>query len=935
MMNKATAVSVVKVSTGALASRRVHYVFALAIVTWTLDLITCLVLLPDAIDHTEWPTYQQSPAYTESILLWSTVVTLSAQTLCVLILCTWVYRYEHVFSPTCSRIWNAMGVTAHSVPWGADLVQATSLVASLFLLTFPRAELLAVTLAKCVVQTLFLGRRLFPLWQWRQGERDCLQYVQVQPSGVHRIDRKNFWHYAQLIGSVAFWVAVVLFVAFALQYQETFATAPQLYSTAQLRFMRVPPNDTFAAKWAADTQRALGTRALGIEKRVVLVVVDGLRHDQVERNADLARILREPQRAADMHVGQLKVGIPTMSVPNWLAMLTGALAEVHGLHGNVFSRETEYDSVFSRLAQADTYSALKGSEYMRGLSAHPFFAALVRTHLPRLQGDGTSPDASSYEMVKRNQPLGDLVDLHLSSAEMTMAPWYMMGQAGAPDGDNDIDTDYWRLQTALQAINETTDPYRLFLLHFSNVDTQGHARGCPPDEAASAYGHAVSNVARFLRKLLDASDAHPTLADKTVVIITSDHGHVLAGGHGGAYADELLRVPFVVYQRGGNLASVETVANMSVVDVAPCVAALLSVPVPRQASGIPPPVCTIGDREQTVWRDLFEAKQARLNSFLVDSRYTSAQWRQFARRTPALVAEPDTATTTADEYRQLVRDLEALYEQRRSFWLGFAQARNIVLSALLAACLLMFVMIRVERYTLASFLWLDEPIPPRITAEYVAMHASAKRMAHVLVVLYLLLEWGILRAVYWAVWRYDTWDMTVLHDPAAIKRFALLALALGTLLQFLLVRFAQCSSVRWLRALELQPSDKLTCTAVATAVHTDWWRWFFIETTVAHNRSTSRGAFLYIYLLRVHTFVDAVRIWCVLITLQGVYSFVLAPFVFTNWVITPATWTWRFWVASTGFMCLPLLFASVYQLRSTSYANRKSVPRDHHAPFPV
>ena len=117
------------------------------------------------------------------------------------------------------------------------------------------------------------------------------------------------------------------------------------------------------------------------------------------------------------------------------------------------------------------------------------------------------------------------------------------------EGHTDDRTDRHRALIARQALNETRDPYRFFLVHFANIDTQAHYYGVDKRyNAADSYQHAVTHSAEYIESILDVTDAHP-LADRTIVIITSDHGEVDAGGHGGS-DDALTLIPFIVYRKG-------------------------------------------------------------------------------------------------------------------------------------------------------------------------------------------------------------------------------------------------------------------------------------------------------------------------------------------------------------------------------------------------
>ena len=83
--------------------------------------------------------------------------------------------------------------------------------------------------------------------------------------------------------------------------------------------------------------------------------------------------------------------IPSMSVPNWLSIITGVRPENHGVLGNMFVPETNFDSIFRVVKHYDDLyiRANNGQRLMRGLTGSTWFANIVKTQLDTLNGDGT------------------------------------------------------------------------------------------------------------------------------------------------------------------------------------------------------------------------------------------------------------------------------------------------------------------------------------------------------------------------------------------------------------------------------------------------------------------------------------------------------------------------------------------------------------------
>lgn len=112
---------------------------------------------------------------------------------------------------------------------------------------------------------------------------------------------------------------------------------------------------------------------------------------------------------------------------------------------------------------------------------------------------------------------------------------------------------------------------RFLFLHLPDVDEAGHDFG----GTSTRYEQTVARVDADLRRLVEG------LQDgKTAFVIVSDHGHIDSGGHGG-WEPDVVRVPCVMAGAGVRIAS----GDAALEDVAPTVAVLSGLPVPRLATG--------------------------------------------------------------------------------------------------------------------------------------------------------------------------------------------------------------------------------------------------------------------------------------------------------------------------------------------------------------
>jgi len=107
-------------------------------------------------------------------------------------------------------------------------------------------------------------------------------------------------------------------------------------------------------------------------------------------------------------------------------------------------------------------------------------------------------------------------------------------------------------------------------------------------ELRDLYKAEVSYCDRWIGDLLRAID-RLHLAERTVVILTADHGEAFwehgKRGHGWLISDEVLRVPLIIRAPGGISAGRRVERPVRLLDVAPTVLELLGVPVPEQFHG--------------------------------------------------------------------------------------------------------------------------------------------------------------------------------------------------------------------------------------------------------------------------------------------------------------------------------------------------------------
>ncbi|MDX2527128.1 alkaline phosphatase family protein [Streptomyces europaeiscabiei] len=219
----------------------------------------------------------------------------------------------------------------------------------------------------------------------------------------------------------------------------------------------------------------------------------------------------------------------TDSGPGWSSVLTGVWPDRHGVTGNDFT----------------------GADYSR----YPDFLSRAVTARPALR---TAAVVSWPELVHRG----------------TLGP--AIGQRVPYDGESDGYESADRLVagTALRWLTED-DPDVVFV-YFGATDEAGHATG----PLGPAYDRALLAQDAHLGRLLDAVGSRrsdPVRADEHwTVLVTTDHGHLDTGGHGGDTRAE--REVFVVLAEPGTPGGTR-LATPRLVDIAPTVLDRLGIPV--------------------------------------------------------------------------------------------------------------------------------------------------------------------------------------------------------------------------------------------------------------------------------------------------------------------------------------------------------------------
>lgn len=250
--------------------------------------------------------------------------------------------------------------------------------------------------------------------------------------------------------------------------------------------------------------------------RVVLVIVDGLREDAA-RTMNTLNTLQEYGSDFVLETPQ-----PSLSYPDWTAILTGAPHHVTGVTTNWWEGPVRVPTILDTALSAGIKTVVVGPTDFVELYGVDAADGSSLMDWPKPDAGGVLPYLSA-----------DLIDDALSLVEVH-------------------------------------DP-AFVLIHLPDTDEAAHRFGGDSDEYRQTVLQVDSDLARLVTALQD---------EPTTFVITADHGHIDTGGHGG-WEPESIRVRAVLGGPGVALSEGEG----RLVQIAPTVSALMGLEPPAYSYG--------------------------------------------------------------------------------------------------------------------------------------------------------------------------------------------------------------------------------------------------------------------------------------------------------------------------------------------------------------
>jgi len=272
--------------------------------------------------------------------------------------------------------------------------------------------------------------------------------------------------------------------------------------------------------------------------RLVLVVVDALRED-ASRRMPVLNALRA--QGADFVAW---TGEPSLSLPGWTVIASGAPQEVSGVTTNWYRGPVQVDTIFAAAKRVGIRTAVAGTPGWRELFG------------PWIDDARIVPDPK----------YGDVEGLYRTDAVIAEA-----------------------------AIDLLRTPARLIVVHFPGPDVAGHSFGA----ASSVYAEAVRRVDEHIGRISQA------IGQQTVLLVTADHGQIDRGGHGG-WEPVVKRIPLVL--TGEGVRSAVKGPEVRQMDIAPTISILLGLPIPAHSYGRPLVEALEGDLQPAVKRWIDQQK---------------------------------------------------------------------------------------------------------------------------------------------------------------------------------------------------------------------------------------------------------------------------------------------------------------------------------------
>ncbi|MEV4896920.1 alkaline phosphatase family protein [Nonomuraea sp. NPDC055795] len=218
-----------------------------------------------------------------------------------------------------------------------------------------------------------------------------------------------------------------------------------------------------------------------------------------------------------VRLGERAIASRTDSGPGWSSIATGVWPDKHGVVDNSFTAPdfTKYPDFLTRAKRADPSLTTSALFSWAALAEHGAFGEKIDTRVVL--------DGFAITFTEGDRQIADAAERHFAEQ--------------APD---------------------------LAFVYFGDTDEVAHRLGphCPE------YADALHTQDNYLGRVLTSIKNRPSYpGERWTILVTTDHGHLDEGGHGGVSPEE--RTTFVIAARLGENLGGRTLPEARLVDIAP------------------------------------------------------------------------------------------------------------------------------------------------------------------------------------------------------------------------------------------------------------------------------------------------------------------------------------------------------------------------------
>ncbi|KAL0234956.1 hypothetical protein GEMRC1_001538 [Eukaryota sp. GEM-RC1] len=673
-------------------------------------------------------------------------------------------------------------------------------------------------------------------------------------------------------------IFLLVFATFFAEFVKIFSFQGHFFTDTQLDQLN-DYSELIENYWPANTTDQPIWRAHE-DNKVLVFIVDGLRFDYFDHiNDHMSKFFKSDLFKKDGKIFSAECNDPSFSVPNWMTLMTGSPPELTGVLGNLMIPDTGFDSVYRAATMSGTFN---------GLTASPWMRDIIDSQLETITGDGT---------VSTNYKTDLTSTAHLADQERARIMFWALDQKD----DNE---------------------YKLWYTHLSNVDLQGHAFGVTEKfNKDNTYYESITNSSRIFEKLIDTVD------ENTVVLFVSDHGQIDVGGHGGWFEDNdvLSHVPLAFYKKGSSFGNstvdwpkfsdIRKSDRYSLEDVAPSVAAILGLPIPRTSLGLVVDevleFITDEEHRHLVYQDLFEQKKKFVTIFAQTSGYSdkvNSNDYLSGKITLDSSSEPQAFIDGIDSM------LKVYFEVREDYY-SMQVSRNVLVSILLVIFLIVGLFFLAIKFTAMNFraLFAKKRHLLNYDQDYAKLNKKSCLTGFILIVLY----FAISIPVFYVLTRlrsFEQWDASLVHTPEVIPTL------LGTMFLpavIMLIVISRLPSI-----LVTRPNPDST-SFIGRIIHRIAWVTGFGD---SHYVSDDGAQFVFLTQDYILFFTSIALL--ILMVLLGTFSFIV-PFVFRIPFVDGNMWNFRFKILCILLQSLPLAITVLIQAKKINETHPGPAEEDH------